>query len=322
MPGNSKRQGAIRKRQGGNPTAGSGGRRRKALQGRGPTPKASEREGHKAREQSRPDDKRRSGGSSRSGRTGRPGTTSEWVAGRNSVVEALQANVPVTTLYVAEQTERDDRLREAFRIAADRGISMLEVSRYELDRLTDRAAHQGLALKVPAYEYADPHDLVGLATDAGDVPLLVALDSVTDPRNLGAVVRSAAAFGVHGVVVPERRAAGMTASAWKTSAGAAARVPVSRATNLTRQLREYQDEGLTVVGLDTEGTVDVGDLDVATDPMVLVVGSEGKGLSRLVRETCDVLVRIPMAATTESLNAGVAAGIALYEIDRRRTSRR
>jgi 23S rRNA (guanosine2251-2'-O)-methyltransferase len=327
MPGNSKRQGSVRKRQGGNPTAGSGGRRRKALEGRGPTPKASEREKLKARRQPRRDDKPGRSPSSPAGRGSGPPksrkatATAEWVAGRNSVVEALQANVPVTTLYVAEQAERDDRLREAFRIAADRGISMLEVSRYELDRLTDRAVHQGLALKVPTYEYADPMDLVGLATDAGDVPLLVALDSVTDPRNLGAVVRSSAAFGVHGVVIPERRSAGMTASAWKTSAGAAARVPVARATNLTRQLRSYQDAGLTVAGLDAEGAVGIRELEAATEPLVLVVGSEGKGLSRLVRDTCDVLVRIPMAATTESLNAGVAASIALYEIDQRRSSR-
>ena len=190
----------------------------------------------------------------------------------------MQANIPVTTLYVAEQTERDDRLREVFRIAADRGVSMLEVSRNELDRMTDRAVHQGLALKVPAYEYADPADLVEHARDAAEAPLIVALDSITDPRNLGAVVRSAGAFGVHGVVVPERRAAGMTASAWKTSAGAAARVPVARATNLTRQLKEYQEAGLMVAGLDAEGDVELSDLDLATDPLVLVVGSEGKGL--------------------------------------------
>ncbi len=328
MPGNSKRQGSVRKRQGGNPTAGSGGRRRKALEGRGPTPKAAEREKLKARRQPpQGDGKPRRSTSGTAGRSGGPPrsrrapATAEWVAGRNSVVEALQANLPVTTLYVAEQAERDDRLREAFRIAADRGISMLEVSRYELDRLTDRAVHQGLALKVPTYEYADPMDLVGLATDAGDVPLLVALDSVTDPRNLGAVVRSSAAFGVHGVVIPERRSAGMTASAWKTSAGAAARVPVARATNLTRQLRSYQDAGLTVAGLEAEGAVGIRELEAATEPLVLVVGSEGKGLSRLVRDTCDVLVRIPMAATTESLNAGVAASIALYEIDQRRSPR-
>lgn len=321
MPGNSKRQGAVRKRQGGNPISGSGGRRRKALQGRGATPKAAEREGHKAFRQARSTDKGTTDKGTtvpRASRSRKSASPAEWVAGRNSVVEALEANIPVTTLYVAEQTDRDDRLRDAFRIAAGRGISMLEVSRHALDRMTDRAVHQGIALKVPAYEYCDPADLVERAHEVSEVPLVVALDSVTDPRNVGAVVRSAGAFGVHGVVVPERRAAGMTASAWKTSAGAAARVPVARATNLTRQLRDYQAAGLAVAGLDAEGAVDIADLDLALQPLVVVVGSEDKGLSRLVRETCDVLVRIPMASTTESLNAGVAAGIALYEIDRRR----
>src|SRR5262249_21345009 len=155
------------------------------------------------------------------------------------------------------------------RMAADRGLSVLEVSRHELDRMTDRAVHQGLALKVPAYEYADPVDLVEAARDATEVPLLVALDSVTDPRNLGAVVRSACAFGVHGVVIPARRAAGMTASAWKASAGAAARIPVARATNLTRQLQAYQSDGLMVAGLDAEGSVDLAELELATEPLVL-----------------------------------------------------
>ncbi len=326
MPGNSKRSGAVRKRQGGNPTAGSGGRRRKALKGKGPTPKAGDREKHKANRATKADDK---GGSSSGGRSsgggrspgGRKTSIAEWVAGRNSVVEALQAKIPVVTMYVADNADRDDRLREAFRLAADQRISVLEVTKHELDRMTDRAVHQGLALKVPAYEYAEPRDLLELARDAAEVPLVVALDSVTDPRNLGAVVRSAGAFGVHGVVIPERRAAGMTASAWKTAAGAAARVPVARATNLTRQLKDFQQAGLMVAGLDAGGDVDIADLQIATDPMVLVVGSEGKGLSRLVRETCDVLVRIPTAATTESLNAGVAASIALYEIDRLRRTR-
>jgi 23S rRNA (guanosine2251-2'-O)-methyltransferase len=317
MAGNSKRPGAVRKRQGGNPTAGSGGRRRKALEGKGQTPKASEREGHKAHRVARSVERKPTS------RTNRPrSTTVEWVAGRNAVLEAMQANVPVLTAYVAERVERDDRLRETITLAASRNVSILEVSRAELDRLTDRAVHQGVALKVPPYDYADPHDLLDKATAAGEVPLIVALDSVTDPRNLGAVVRSAGAFAAHGVVVPERRAAGMTASAWKTSAGAAARVPVARATNLTRQLRDYREAGLMVVGLDAGATVDLPDLDLTDEPLVLVVGSEGKGLSRLVADTCDILVRIPMAAATESLNAGVAAGVALYEIDRRRAGRR
>ena len=226
--------------------------------------------------------------------------------------------MPVTAVYVAEGAERDGRLREVFRIAADRGISLLEVSRGELDRLTDGAVHQGLAARVPAYEYAHPDDLLDRAAEAGEPPLIVALDSVTDPRNLGAVVRSAAGFGAHGVLIPERRSAGMTASAWKTSAGAAARVPVAQATNLTRQLKAYQEAGCMVVGLAADGDVSLPDLDLADGPLVVVVGSEGDGLSRLVAETCDQLVCIPMVNDVESLNAGVAAGVTLYAIAQKR----
>jgi 23S rRNA (guanosine2251-2'-O)-methyltransferase len=323
MPGNSQRRGATRKTSKARPTAGSGGRVRRGLEGKGPTPKAKDREGHVRHKQAKLAARSHAKQSGRSSSTSRGRTTrgdrgSEWVAGRNSVVEALRATLPVTTVYIAQRTERDDRVREALKLVADRGLSVLEVSRAELDRLTGEAVHQGIALKVPPYEYAHPDDLVKRAHERSEVPLLVALDSVTDPRNLGAVVRSAAAFGAHGVVVPERRAAGMTASAWKTSAGAAVRLPVARATNLTRQLKSFQRAGLMVAGLDAAGDRDVADLDLSADPLVLVVGSEGTGLSRLVREQCDVLVRIPMQADSESLNAGVAAGIALYEIARGR----
>jgi len=313
MPGNSSRRGAVRKSGKGNPTAGSGGRVRRGLEGRGPTPKAAEREGHKAYKAKKRAEK------SAPRRTARSrGSDTEWVAGRNAVVEALRAGVPVSGVYVAEGAERDGRLRETFRIVAERGISLLEVSKQALDRMTDRAVHQGLVAKVPAYEYAHPDDLLERARKSGVPPLIVALDSVTDPRNLGAVVRSAAGFGAHGVVVPERRAAGMTASAWKTSAGAAARLPVAQTVNLTRQLKAYQDEGLMVVGLAADGDVALPDLELADGPLVLVVGSEGDGLSRLVAQTCDQLVSIPMADALESLNAGVAAGVALYAIAQRR----
>jgi 23S rRNA (guanosine2251-2'-O)-methyltransferase len=313
MAGNSARRGAVRRSAKGNPTAGSGGRRRRGLEGKGPTPKAADREGHKAYRAAhgRRDAAHRP---RRAARGGEP----EWVAGRNAVVEALRAHLPVTAVYVAEGTERDGRLREVFRTAAERGLSLLEVTRVELDRLTGGAVHQGVAARVPPYDYAHPDDLLELAAGRGSPPLVVALDSVTDPRNLGAVVRSAAAFGAHGVVVPERRAAGMTAAAWKVSAGAAARMPVARATNLTRQLESYQSAGCMVVGLAVDGEVALPDLDLADGPLVLVVGSEGGGLSRLVAKACDQLVSIPMASGVESLNAGVAAGIALYEIARRR----
>jgi 23S rRNA (guanosine2251-2'-O)-methyltransferase len=314
VAGNSSRRGAVKKSGKGNPTAGSGGRVRRGLEGKGPTPKASDRPNHKAYKAKKKAQKQASA------RPRRTATRSEaeWVAGRNSVVEALRAHLPVSAIYVAEGAERDGRLREVFAVAAERGVSLMEVSRVELDRLTGGAVHQGLAARLPAYEYAHPDDLLAAAAERGEPALVVALDSVTDPRNLGAVVRSAAGFGAHGVLVPERRAAGMTASAWKTSAGAAARVPVAQAVNLTRQLKAYQEAGCMVVGLAADGDVALPDLDLADGPLVVVVGSEGKGLSRLVAETCDQLVSIPMASTLESLNAGVAASIALYAIDQRR----
>ena len=312
MAGNSQRKGSIRKSSK-KPTAGSGGRVRRGLEGKGPTPKAKDRPNHKAYKAARQADKQQAARPRR-----RAGGDAEWVAGRNSVVEALRARIPVSGVYVAEGAERDGRLREAFRLAADAGISMLEVTRGELDRLTDGAVHQGLAARIPAYEYAHPDDLLQRAAELGEPPLIVALDSVTDPRNLGAVVRSAAGFGAHGVVVPERRAAGMTAAAWKTSAGAAARIPVARTVNLVRQLRAYQEAGCMVVGLAADGDVSLPDLDLADGPLVVVVGAEGGGLSRLAAETCDQLVSIPMANQLESLNAGVAASVTLYEIARAR----
>ncbi len=317
MPGNSARRGAIKKTGKGNPTAGSGGRVKRGLEGRGATPKAKDREGHVAYKKR----KRAEKAAPRRKPSGpRKGGDSEWIAGRNSVVEALRAQMPVTAVYVAEGAERDGRLREVFRVAADRGISLLEVARGELDRLTDGAVHQGLAARVPAYEYAHPDDLLARAEEMREKPLIVALDSVTDPRNLGAVVRSAAGFGAHGVLIPERRSAGMTAAAWKTSAGAAARLPVAQATNLTRQLKAYQQAGCMVVGLAADGDVALPDLDLADGPLVVVVGSEGDGLSRLVAETCDQLVSIPMVNAVESLNAGVAASVTLYAIAQARSA--
>jgi 23S rRNA (guanosine2251-2'-O)-methyltransferase len=314
MPGNSKRKGAIKRTGKGNPTAGSGGRVRRGLEGRGPTPKAKDRPYHKAHKKQAGEEK---SGAPRRRAPGKGGDH-EWIAGRNSVVEAMRAGLPITSVYVAEGAERDSRLREVFSIAADKGISLLEVPKVELDRMTAGAVHQGLAARIPTYEYADPDDLLDLAAANGEKPLIVALDSVTDPRNLGAVVRSAAGFGAHGVVIPERRAAGMTASAWKTSAGAAARVPVAQVVNLTRQLKAYQKAGCMVIGLAADGDVSLSDLDLADGPLVIVVGSEGKGLSRLVAETCDQLVSIPMASTLESLNASVAASVTLYAVARER----
>lgn len=274
-------------------------------------------------------------GGSAGGRGGRPGgrggprvapgrksnpskDTPELLVGRNPVLEALRAQVPATALYTAQGIDMDDRINEIIRTAADRGIANLEISRAELDRMTGGVLHQGVGLQVPAFAYQPFDDMVAAAMEQ-QAPLLVALDGVTDPRNLGAVIRSAAAFGAQGVFVPERRAAGITATAWRTSAGAAARVPVAQVTNLTRSLKACRDVGFMVVGLDADGDTDLYDLEAAVGPLVVVVGSEGRGLSRLVGETCDLTVSIPMISEVESLNASVAAAVTLAEVARRRS---
>ncbi|MGB5953197.1 MAG: 23S rRNA (guanosine(2251)-2'-O)-methyltransferase RlmB [Ornithinimicrobium sp.] len=320
MPGNSQRRGAVRKSSKKGAVVGSGGQRRKSLEGRGPTPKAEDRPYHPAAKRSSGSDTRSQGrgqssGSKRSGpRKDKPST--EIVAGRNSVVEALRSHIPGTALYVGARIDSDDRVRESISMASERGIAVLEAPRGEMDRLTDGASHQGLALAVPPYDYAHPDDLMD--AELPGLPLIVALDGITDPRNLGAILRSAGAFGAHGVVVPSRRSAGMTAAAWKTSAGAAARVKVAQATNLTRALEGYRKAGYFVIGLAADGDVDLPELALSDRPLVVVVGSEGKGLSRLVSETCDQIVSIPMTSATESLNAGIAAAVTLYAIAQQR----
>ncbi len=307
MAGNSRRRGAVRKsgtKKG--PTVGSGGQRRRALEGRGPTPPAHLRPKHPAAKRAQ----------SPTRRAPRRTDETETVLGRNPVLECLRAGVPATALYVALGIEADERVTESVARAADSGIAILEVPRTDLDRMSNNHLHQGIALQVPPYDYAHPDDLLAAAL-GGPPALLVALDNISDPRNLGAIVRSVAAFGGHGVLIPQRRSASVTAVAWRTSAGAAARIPVARATNLTRTLKDWAGRGLRVVGLDADGDTALDDLD-GTDPLVVVVGSEGKGLSRLVRENCDQVVSIPMAGRTESLNASVAAGVVLAEIARQR----
>lgn len=243
----------------------------------------------------------------------------ELLVGRNPAVEALRTHIPATAVYLAQGIDVDDRISEVVHTAGDRGIPVLEVSRGELDRMTGGVLHQGVGVQVPPYAYEPFEDLVVAASEHA-APLLVALDGVTDPRNLGAVIRSAAAFGAHGVFLPERRSAGMTATAWRTSAGAAARLPAARVTNLTRALKHCQEAGYLTVGLDADAELGLYDLEVAVDPLVIVVGSEGRGLSRLVGQTCDLTVTVPMASEVESLNASVAAAVALAEVARRRAS--
>jgi 23S rRNA (guanosine2251-2'-O)-methyltransferase len=326
-----QRAGAVRKTKKGSTGVGSGGRRRKALEGKGPTPKAEEREYHPAYRKKmlaeRAAQKRQGGQPVRSNTAGgdarrrAKSDDTELVTGRNSVVEALRAGIPATTLYIAARTEMDERVKEALSVATHRGIPVLEVMRPELDRMAGRdAVHQGLALKVPPYEYAHPGELLDLTIRKGQTPLFVALDGVTDPRNLGAIIRSTAAFGGHGVIVPQRRSAGVNSAAWKTSAGALARTPVAMASNLTSTLKEFKKAGVFVIGLAAGGDTELYGLELADRPVVVVAGSEGKGLSRIVTETCDAIVSIPIQGI-ESLNASVAASVALYEISKVRKQR-
>jgi 23S rRNA (guanosine2251-2'-O)-methyltransferase len=336
------------KTKSGKPRPGTGGYGKRKLEGKGPTPPAEMRTGHPAQRRAAAQAKKAAqdkptgriapsqGGRVRQATTGSgrggdgrgPGqargagsSVAELVAGRNSVLEALRARVPATALHVGPRLDSDERIGQAVMLASDAGIPVVEAGRAELDRITGGAIHQGLALRIKRYSYADPADLVQAARDAGELPLIVALDGVTDPRNLGAVARSVAAFSGHGILVPARRSAGVSAGAWKASAGALARVRVAQAANLTRALAAYQEDGLFVAGLDAGGSADVGELELADSPLVLVVGSEGKGLSRLVAQRCDVVTRIPITGPAESLNAGIAASIALYAVSQRRALR-
>ncbi|MCS4277536.1 23S rRNA (guanosine(2251)-2'-O)-methyltransferase RlmB [Mycetocola lacteus] len=335
MANNNGRPGAIRKGKKG-PAKGTGGLGRKSLEGKGPTPKAEDRTYHVAgkrkiaRErleaarggrgpaQSRGGDQPAQAPQQRRPKQ-RTADESEIVTGRNAVLEALRAKIPATTLYIASRIEYDERVKEIVTIATGRGIPILEVMRPELDRMVSfDSVHQGLALKVPPYRYEHPEDLLQKTISRAQVPLIVALDGITDPRNLGAILRSTAAFGGHGVIVPQRRSVGMTASAWRTSAGAAARTPVAMAANLTQTIKAYKAAGVFVIGLDGGGDTMLPGLELADRPLLIVVGSEGKGLSRLVTEACDAIVSIPISAATESLNAGIAASVTLYEISRLR----
>jgi 23S rRNA (guanosine2251-2'-O)-methyltransferase len=317
------RPGAAKGKKGA--TKGTGGHGRQALEGRGPTPKAEDRPYHKAYRSkkasesasSKPTAKPVRKGEFVAGRSGMGSRaiTGEVLSGRNSVTEALKAKIPATALFIAQRIEMDDRVKESIAIANGRGIPVSEVTRAEIDRMTGGdSVHQGIALQVPPYNYKHPMELLDRALSQSQLPLLVALDGITDPRNLGAIIRSVAAFGAHGVVLPQRRSVGVTAAAWKTSAGAAARIPVALASNLNQAIKDYKQRGLFVIGLDGDGDISLPELQLADRPLLVIVGSEGKGLSRLVQENCDQVVSIPISQATESLNAGIAASVALYQI--------
>ena len=319
MAGNSKPRGAVRGSKKG-PSSGSGGNNKRRLEGKGPTPKAEDRPYHAAAKRKKAAEKgttKRTGtsspraGASPRGRSEKP--KCEIVSGRNAVLEALRENVPATELIVARSIDVDDRVAESLKLALHHGLNIREVHRAEIENIN--ANSQGIILAIKPYQYSSFQEI---AERASHPMMIIALDGVTDPRNLGAIVRSASAFGAAGVVMTERRAAAMTAAAWKTSAGAAARLRVAQVTNLARTIEDAQKLGCFVVGLDGESDVTLSEMKVAGENLMIVVGSEGKGLSRLVREKCDLVVSIPIMATTESLNASVATAIAIFWVDEQR----
>lgn len=288
---------------------GSGGQRRKGLEGKGPTPAAADRPGHPAARRSRAQQKRTAQQSKGSGKPAK-----DVVAGRNPVVEALRSKTPAVEMLVQQRIDLDDRVHEAVTLAAAQGLPVRELPKSQIDAVTGDVVHQGLVLIAKPFEYSDLNDLI-------DTPnaLWVVLDQVTDPRNLGAIARSAAAFGATALLIPERRSAPVTAAAWRTSAGALARLPVCHIGNVAQTLGMLQEHGAFCVGLEADSDAGLDELArLADGPVAIVVGAEGKGLSSLVAKRCDVLVSISMTAATESLNASVAAAIALHWVAHQR----
>ncbi|MFM8938382.1 MAG: 23S rRNA (guanosine(2251)-2'-O)-methyltransferase RlmB, partial [Actinomycetota bacterium] len=239
----------------------------------------------------------------------------DTIAGRNAVVEALRAGIPAKELVVATGVDIDERLEESVKLAQKMGLGIREVERRQIENMTGIANHQGIALVAKPFQYSSQKEIFARAKEPA---LFVAVDGVTDPRNIGAIARSAAAFGADGLLIPERRNAPLTAAAWKSSAGAAARLPIAQVTNLVRSIQDAKEFGCFIVGLDGDADTAVESIEIADQPLYIVVGSEGRGLSRLVRENCDLLIKIPMSNTVESLNASVAMSIALYAVDRKR----
>ncbi len=296
---------------------------KRSLRGKGPTPRAEDRPYHKKYKSKEENQRRRTErkriDAKRSDRKRDyrrdPKDHVDTVAGRNAVVEALRAGIPAKELVVAVGVDIDERLNESIRLSQKMGIGIREVERRQIENMTGIANHQGVALIVKPFQYSSQKEIFARAKEPA---LFVAVDGVTDPRNIGAIARSAAAFSADGLLIPERRNASLTAAAWKTSAGAAARLPIAQITNLARSIDDAKAYGCFVVGLDGDADTTVDSMEIADQPLYVIVGSEGKGLSRLVREKCDLLISIPMSSAVESLNASVAMSIAFYAIDQKR----
>ncbi|MBQ3226673.1 MAG: 23S rRNA (guanosine(2251)-2'-O)-methyltransferase RlmB [Clostridia bacterium] len=241
------------------------------------------------------------------------------IEGRNPVFEALTAGMPIDKILVSE-TAKKEALGKIFRLAKEKGVPVQTVKPQKLSELAETEASQGVIALCAAASYVGVEDLLSRAEQKGKAPFLIIADEITDPHNLGAIIRTANAAGADGVIIPKNRSAGIGAIAAKTSAGAVSYTPVARVVNLGQTIDRLKERGVWVMGADMSGESDLFHSDL-TGPIAVVVGSEGKGISRLIKEKCDFLVRIPMLGEINSLNASVAAAVMMYEIVRQRMNK-
>ena len=238
------------------------------------------------------------------------------IEGRNAVIEALRAGETIDKIYILKG-ETDKTLGHIASKARSAGIVVVDADRRKLDNMSRTHAHQGVIALAAVREYVSVEQILQSAADKGEAPLLVVCDEISDPHNLGAIIRTAECAGAHGVIIPKRRSAGLTAVVGKTSAGAVAYLPVARVPNIAALLKDLKKQGVWVFGTAAEGTTSLYQADLK-GPAAIVIGSEGDGMTRLVRENCDFLVSIPMKGRISSLNASAAAAILLYEAVRQR----
>ncbi|MDQ0163552.1 23S rRNA (guanosine(2251)-2'-O)-methyltransferase RlmB [Bacillus alveayuensis] len=239
----------------------------------------------------------------------------EYIIGRNPVIEALRSKRQIHKIWIAEHSTKG-QAQKIITLAKDKGVSVQFVPKKKLDQMFT-GNHQGVAAQVASYHYSDLEELFQRAHNRNEAPFFLLLDEIEDPHNLGSIMRSADAVGAHGIIIPKRRAVGLTQAVAKASTGAIEYIPVVRVTNLARTIDELKERGLWVVGTDAKGAEDYRTLD-GTMPLALVIGSEGKGIGRLIKEKCDFLVKLPMVGQVTSLNASVAAGLLMYEVYRKR----
>lgn len=239
----------------------------------------------------------------------------EWIAGRNSIIETLKSERDIHKIWIAESSQRGP-MQTIVKLAKERNILIQYVPRKKIDQITNEN-HQGVVAQVAAYQYAELEDLFKRAEEKGEDPFFLILDELEDPHNLGSILRTADACGVHGIIIPKRRSVGLTATVAKLSTGAIEYIPVARVTNIAMTIDELKERGIWVFGTDAKESQDYRKMD-ASMPLALVIGSEGKGMGRLVREKCDFLIRLPMVGHVTSLNASVAAALMMYEVHRKR----